>query len=545
MNLASLDFLLVARTESKISRRRRFVPPLIYSAPAMLVAIGTLLPVAYLVLRALGAQNFIELLLRPRTFDVLVRTLALAGTVTLSSIVISIPLAWLTLRTDLPLRRMWSALTVLPLVIPSYVGGFTIVAALGPRGLLQQLLAPLGVERLPEIFGFGGAWLTLTLFSYPYVLLSVRAAVRGLDPSYEDAARGLGHSPWSVFWRIILPQLKPAIASGALLVSLYTLSDFGAVSLLQFDTFSRAIYVQYRGSFDRSLAAVLSLVLVAVTLAFLFAEARTRGRARYHRTTGSAKRPAPIGRLGGWRVPALALCALVVWLGVAMPVGVIGYWLAQGLTHGETISLVWQPMLNSLGASALAAVVTVLGALPIAILSVRFPGAWTSLIEHVTYAGFALPPIATALALVFFAANFVPWLYQTLVMLILAYTVRFVPQAVGPIRGSLLQINPHIEEAARGLGRAPLQVARSITVPLVWPGILAGGALVFLTTMKELPATLLLSPIGFTTLATQTWSATSEAFFARAAVPALLLVLFSSLSMIFVLAGEREGQTDR
>ncbi|MGH2593533.1 MAG: ABC transporter permease [Anaerolineae bacterium] len=509
----------------------------------MLVAAGTLLPVTYLVLRALGAEDFVGLLFRARTLEVLLRTLALSGAVTLASIVIAVPLAWLTLRTDLPLRRMWFALTVLPLVIPSYVGGFTLVAALGPRGLLQQLLEPLGVERLPEIYGFAGAWLTLTLFSYPYVLLNVRAAVRGLDPSYEEAARGLGHSATSAFWRIILPQLKPAIASGALLVSLYTLSDFGAVSLLQLDTFSRAIYVQYRSSFDRSLAAVLSLVLVTLTLAFLFVEARTRGRSRYHRSDSGSKRPAPLMRLGRWRWPALGLCALVVLLGVVTPVGVIGYWLAQGLAHGETIDFVGQPMVNSLGASALASIVTVLGALPIAILSVRFPGRWTALIEHVTYSGFALPPIAAALALVFFAANFVPWLYQTLVILILAYVVRFIPQAVGPIRASLLQVSPHLEDAARGLGRTPMQVVRSITVPLVRPGLLAGGALVFLTTMKELPSTLLLSPIGFTTLATQTWSATSEAFFARAAVPALLLVLFSSVSMIFVLAGERERTT--
>lgn len=511
----------------------------------MLVALGTLLPVAYLLLRALSAENFAELLFRQRTVEVLYRTLGLAAAVTFASIALSIPLAWLTVRTDLPLRRLWFVLTILPLVIPSYVGGFTIIAALGPRGLVQQALAPLGVERLPEIYGFFGAWLTLTLFSYPYVLLNVRAAVRGLDPGYEEAARSLGHSGWSTFRRVILPQLKPAIASGALLVSLYTLSDFGAVSLLQFDTFSRAIYVQYRGSFDRSLAAVLSLVLVVVTLGFLMAEARGRGRARYHQAGSGARQPAPITRLGRWRGLALVFCALVVLLGVVMPVGVIGYWLMQGIGRGETINFVWQPTLNSLGASALAAIVTLLGALPIAILSVRHPGAWTSLIEHVTYSSFALPPIATALSLVFFTANLAPWLYQTLLALILAYAVRFVPQAIGPIRASLLQVSPHIEEAARGLGRTPMQVVWAITVPLVRPGILAGGALVFLTTMKELPSTLLLSPIGFTTLATQTWSATSEAFFARAAAPALLLVLFSSLSMVFVLAGERESNERR
>jgi iron(III) transport system permease protein len=181
----------------------------------------------------------------------------LAAVVTAASVAVAVPLAWLTARTDLPGRRAWAVLAALPLVIPSYVGGFVLVSMFGPRGLLQDALAPLGVERLPEIYGLPGAALALTLFSYPYVLLTVRGALRGMDPALEEASRSLGSGGWATFFRVTLPQLRPAIVAGALLVALYSLSDFGAVSLLQFDSFSREIYTQYRSAFDRTPAAIL------------------------------------------------------------------------------------------------------------------------------------------------------------------------------------------------------------------------------------------------------------------------------------------------
>lgn len=533
-----------ARMPGRMSRAA--IPPAAFLVPGVLLAAGTLLPVAYLLVRSAGVEDLAALLLQPRIYQVLGRTVALALSVTLASMLLSVPLAWLTVRTDLPGRRAWSLLTALPLVVPSYVGGFAVIAALGPRGMVQGLLEPLGVERLPEIYGFGGAWLTLTLFSYPYMLLAVRAALLGLDSSYEEAARSLGHSSRSVFLRVVLPQLRPAVAAGSLLVSLYTLSDFGAVSLLQYDTFSRAIFVQYRGSFDRSLAAVLALVLVLVTILFLALEHRLRGSRSYHRNAAGTASPPVLARLRRWRWPALAFCSAVVLLGVVLPVVVIGFWLVQGLSQGQSLSVVWSPLVNSLTVSLLAAVVSVLAALPVAVMVVRYPGIISTALERVTYSGFALPPIATALALVFFAANYVPWLYQSLAILIFAYVIRFVPQAVGPAHASLLQVSPHLEEAARSLGRTQWRTTVSVTVPLMRPGITAGAALVFLTTMKELPSTVLLSPIGFTTLATKTWSATSEAYFAQAAFSALLLVAFSSLSMVFVLRTEgRPASTGR
>lgn len=534
---------LVTTVQTGWQRRRpgSHQPPVLLVVSAAVVAASALLPLAYLVIRAGGVGSRLgEILLRPRTLEIFLGSAGLALAVTLASAVIGVLLAWLTVRTDLAGRKFWGVVTVLPLVLPSYVGAFTLVSALGPRGLLQGWLEPLGIDRLPSIYGFPGAWLALTLFTYPYVLLSVRAGLRGLDPSLEEAARSLGRSPLRVFREITLPHLRPSIYAGSLLVALYTLSDFGAVSLLQFNSFTRAIYVQYNASFDRSVAAVLALLLVFLTLTILLLEARTRGKARYYRSSSGTVRQPRLVRLGRWQTPALAVCLLVTLLALVLPVGVIGYWLLRGLAVGEELRLDLGLVFNSLSAAGLAAVVAGLAAIPVVILSVRFPGRLSAWLERSAYLGYALPGIVVALSLVFFGANFATFLYQTLFMLIFAYVVRFLPQAVGSTRSSLLQISPRLEEAARNLGRTPLQVLLSVTGPLLKPGLLTGFALVFLTGMKELPATLLLGPTGFQTLATRTWSATEEAFFARAALPAVLLVLVSAVSVWLILSQEEK-----
>ncbi|HVM24101.1 MAG TPA: iron ABC transporter permease [Candidatus Limnocylindrales bacterium] len=518
------------------SRSRTPAPPAWLVGAGVLVAVLGVLPVAYLVILVAGnAESAAALALRDRTIAVLGRTLLLAGTVTTASVLIGVPMAWLTARTDLPGRRWWTVLGVLPLVVPSYVGGYAVVAAFGPRGALQSILEPLGIDRLPELYGFPGAALALTLFSYPYVVLSVRGALLRLDPAFEEVSRSLGRGPWRTFLSATLPQLRPAITAGALLVALYSLADFGAVSLLQFDSFTRAIYVQYRASFDPTLAAVLALMLVGCTAGVLLAESRLRGRGRYHRSGGGATRPAPIVRLGGWRWPALAFCATVIGLAVVVPVGTILFWLNRGLAAGEPFNLVVGPTVNSVVASGLAAILAVLASVPVAVLAVRHRGVIGSLVERATYAGFALPGIVIGLAFVFVAARYLPGIYQTLPLLLIAYLVRFAPEAVGITRSSLLQVSPRIEEVARTLGRRPSGVLREVTLPIIRPGLVAGGALVFLTAMKELPTTILLAPTGFDTLAVRIWSATSEGFFARAAGPALLMVLVAALSLVFVL----------
>ncbi len=517
-------------------------PPIIVWLPALLVALAMALPLAYLVLRTLGAgEEAWDLLFRLRVLETLGRTVLLALAVTAGSIALAVPLAWLTVRTDIPFRRVWAVLTVLPLVIPSYVGGFVIIAALGPKGMAQEYIAGplLGIERLPEIYGFPGALLILVLLSYPYVLLSVRGAMMGLDPSLEETSRSFGYGGRATFFRVVLPQLRPAVVAGSLLVSLYTLSDFGAVSLLRFETFTYIIYLQYDAG-ARTLAAVSSLVLVVLAVGILAAEARSRSRFRYHRSTVGTPRPPRLMDLGRWRWPALAFCGAVVLFSLVLPLGILGHWVVRGVLTGESLGLSWNTVLNSVYVSGLAAVAAIAAALPIAIMSVRYAGRVSGLLERVTYIGFALPGIVIALALVFFGAQYATPLYQTLIMLVFAYVVLFLPAALGATRASLLQVSPRVEEAARSLGKRPHQVLASVTLPMVLPGILAGGSLVFLITMKELPATLILGPIGFNTLATSIWSSAEAAFFAQTAAPALLLVAASAVPMAFIVL--RQGR---
>lgn len=518
----------------RVSGARR--PPALLVVPALIVGMVMALPLVYIVIRAAESDtSVLSLVFRDRTLGVLRNSVLLASAVAGAGTFIALPLAWLTTRTDLPFRRFWAILAGLPLVIPSYVGALAIVSALGPRGLLQGWLeGPFGVERLPDIYGFTGAWLALTLFTYPYIYLSVRAALKGLDPSLEDASRCLGYGAWRTFFGCVLPQLRPAIASGGLLAALYTISDFGVVTMLRYDVFTRAIYVQYRSSFDRSAAAVLAALLVLVAVGLVVAEGRIRGRNTYHALGSSAKRAPRTIALGRWTWPALVFCGVMALSALGLPIFVLVFWIVRGISGGEGLERLPDLIGNSLAAGSFAAVATTLAALPIAALAVRYRGWSAQLGARIAYLGYALPGIVIALAFVYFGANHAPAIYQTMLLLVIAYAVRFLPQAVGAQRLSMLQLNPRLEEASRTLGRSAFQTLARVTLPLTRPGVLTGAALVMLTVMKDLPITLILSPIGFNTLATEIWQYSTSGSYGRAAAPALALVLLSAIPSLLL-----------
>jgi iron(III) transport system permease protein len=520
-----------------LGRRRR--PPVGLAVAATASAVVVTLPLAYLVVRAAsGGTEAWSVLARERLAGLIFDTAALVMAVTAAAVVLGVPLAWLVTRTDLPGRRVWGVLAALPLVIPSYVVALSLLAAFGPKGMLQQALAGIGVERVPDVYGFPGAFAALALATYPYVYVLTASAFRDLDPSLEEAAHALGRRSFGVFRNVTLPVVRPATAAGALLVALYVLSDFGAVSLMQYDSLTRAIFLQYRALFDRTPAAVLAIVLVGLTAIVLFLELRSRGRARFYRAGRGAGRPASVATLGRWRWPAVVFCALVVGLALVVPLGVLSYWVVRAVSLGVPLEAAWLPAVNSVLVSALAAGAVVAAALPVALLVVRYPARWTRGLEATSYLSQALPGIVIALALVFFAARFAAPVYQTLSVLVVAYVVRFFAQALASSRSALLRVDPALEDAARGLGRSRTRAFATVTAPLVAPGILAGATLVFLSTMKELPATLLLRPIGFDTLATEVWTATSLGLYSEAAVPALLLVA-AAAPFVYLLTGRR------
>jgi len=493
-----------------------------------IVGLAAVLPAAYLAVVVFGDFSAaLETALSSRALETLLRTAALTAAVVVTSVAIALPIGWLTVRTDLPGRRLWAVLCTLPLVIPSYVGAYLLVAALGPNGMVQEAL---GVDHLPSIYGFTGAWLVLTLFTYPLVLIPLRATLRRIDPQLEDAARAMGRSPLEVFRTVVLPQLWPVIAAGSLLVALFTISDFGAVSILRFRSFTSEIYIAYQSSFDRVAAASLGAVLVVAMLALLFASSKVRGAKAVHRLGPGTLRPAPPYRLGRWRWPALAFCSLIVLVAFALPVGVLVYWASKGISTGSTsLNTIAALGGNSLLIAAWAAAIGAVAALAVAALVVRYPSPASRLVERLSHAGYALPGILVALGLVFFATRAVPALYQTIALLVFAMTIHYLPLAIGPTASSLLQLSPRIEEAARGMGRGQAEVFRTITIPLARGGMMAGAALVFLHAMKELTVTLILSPIGFKTLATDIWTQTTYGFYEASAIPALVLLAVAAI----------------
>ncbi len=520
---------------------RRLQPPGLLTTAAVLVGCAMALPLVYLAIRSLGASmDAWELFLRPRTAQILWRSVQLVFVVTIGCLVVGVPLAWFTTRTDLPNRRLLAVLCALPLVVPTYVGAFLYISALGPRGLLQDTLSPLGVTRLPEIYGLPGAALSLILLSYPYVYLTVRASLLRMDPSLEESARLLGHGAFDTFLRLTLPQLRPAMVSGSLLVALYTLSDFGAVSLMRYESFTWAIYQQYLGSFDRTVAAMLSIGLVGLASLVLVIEGLARGRSRYYRSSSGSERDQPVIALKKWRRPLGLYAWTIVAAALGLPAAMLVYWLVNGVMSGEPLLLLWGATWNAVSVSALAAVVATLLAVPVAAKAVRSPGLVASTVYRFSHTGYAMPGIVVALALVFFASRLASPLYQTMWLLLFGYLVLHLPAALGAVRSSLVQISPRLEESSRILGSSQLRTMLTVTGPLLRPGLFMGGALVFLITVKELTATLILSPLSFKTLATAVWSASEEAFFAQAAAPALMIILVSSIPMAFLILRERK-----
>ncbi len=494
--------------------------PALFAAAVLAVAVA-LLPLGYLAVRTVeaGPARIADELFSARVGVLAVRSIGLATVVTLACVVLGVAAAYLTTRTDLPAPRAFAVLAALPLAVPTYIAAFTWVSA------------------VDTFAGFWASALVLTLCSYPYVFLPVAGALRRTDPAQEDVARSLGHRPWRIFRTVTVPQLRPAVAGGALLVALYVLSDFGAVAILGTDTFTRAIFTAFDLGFDRTGALVLSTVLVALTTVLLAGEWLTRRRgARYAAVGAGARRPHPPARLGAGRWIAVLGLLGVAALALGVPAVSLARRLVAGVSRPGTLPEIAVAAGNSLTVAATGAALTILLALPIGLLAARAPGLPASGVERLSYLTHALPGVVIGLSLVFFGVNVAFPLYQTRWLLALGYAALFLPLAVAAVSAAAAQAPPVLEEVARSLGRTPARVLTSVTLPLAAPGIAAGAALVFLTCMKELPATLLLRPTGMDTLATELWTHTGVAAYAAAAPYAALLVVLSAVPTWFLAA---------
>ena len=515
------------------------LPRWYFLLPAVLVGLSVLIPLSYLIVRALEADTDLsmELVFRYRNLTLLYNTLLLAfGTLVIGTI-IALPMAWITTRTDIPGRKLLTLLGVLPLAIPGYVMAYALLGFSGANGTLAMLF---GIE-LPRLSGFSGALTAISLYTFPYLYLNFRSALAGIDPSLEEASLSLGYRPREVFFRVILPQLRPAYYAGALIIFLYVLGDFGAVSLMRFETFSYAIYLQYAASYDRVYAAWLALMLLALTSTALVVEYKLLRGLFFHRIGSGSEKKLKMVRLGHWKWPAYIFVTILVLFSIVLPSSTIIFWMVEAFDASQLAGL-RRALTGSAMASAPAALLATALAIPLAYNSVRHPSRLTRGLERIAYLGYATPPLAFALALIFFTLNAVPVLYQTLALLIVAYALHFLAEAIGPVRSSLYQASPRLEEAARSLGYGRLKAFFFTTFPVMRNGLIVSAAFVFMSAMKELPITFLLAPVGYETLAVNVWSYTAEAMFAQAAPYALVILLFSTLFVGLLFAKEWTGR---
>ena len=501
----------------------------------IIIASTVALPILYLVIRSVNSYTeVLDLLNKAGLFWILFRTFTLVFLVTLISIIVGVFIAWVITKTDLAGSKIYSVMVILPLIMPSYIGAMTFLEIFSPRGLLQKVLSPFGVEKLMNLNGLIGATIVLVLLTYPYVYLIVRSALKKMDPSLEDAARVMGYGSIRTFRIVTFPLLRPAVVASGLLVALYTLSDYGAVSMLQYQTFTSVIMLQFESAIDRNIAYALSTVLTLVIILILVIEGGLLKNRVYYNVTGGVIRKQTLLPLGHWKYVLPCAILIPVILGVFGPISVLLAWLVQGIANEQNLQQVVDPLKNTIFVSFVAAIVTGLLALPISLVTVGTSGFSTKILERVTYLGFGLPGIVVALSLVFIGINYISPVYQTLWLLIFGYVIISLPIAGGTIKSALLQLSPKTNEAAVSLGHSGLRSFISITFPQIKPGIFAGSAIVFLVVMKELPATLILSPNGFDTLATSIWMSFNDAYLTNVAVGSLVLICASGIPLILL-----------
>jgi iron(III) transport system permease protein len=482
--------------------------------------------------------------------ELLVNTAILVVGVGAGTVALGVSLAWLTTTCDFPGRRWLDWALMLPFALPAYVLAFVFLGAMDFSGPVQaglRALFGLPSNWALEVRNAGGVVFVMTLVLYPYVYMLARVAFVGQGGNTFEAARSLGLSPLQAFRRVSLPMARPAIIAGLSLALMEALADFGAVAVFNFDTFTTAIYKAWFGFFDLQSAAQLASLLLALVLVALTVERHFRARSRYAETSrpGANRR----FRLTGWRRWAASAYALAIFvLAFAAPAVQLGIWAWESRIHLDAryTDLLWHTFV--LGASA--AVITVTGAFVLAFTQRYYGDRLTRLSVRVGTLGYALPgsvlAVGVMLSLTWIDNRLADaWLWLTgqepglllagtVISLLLAYFARFLAVAFGPVDSALERIRPSLREAARSLGAGQWEVVRRIYVPILRPGLLTAGLLVLVDVMKEMPATLLLRPFGWDTLAVRIYELTSEGEWERAALPAVALVLVGLVPVVLL-----------
>ena len=488
-------------------------PPLLFAA-AVLVALAVVTPLVFLVVQAFqtGWSTLEPLLFRSLTAQLLWNTVSLTVVVTALCAVVGTALAWFVERTDLPGRPVWAVLVVVPLGIPDFVVSF------GWRAIF------------PAFGGFWAAVMVMTLAVYPLVFLPVAANMRNADTAQEEVARSLGLGRLSTFWKVTVGQARLAILGGSVLVALVCLAEFGAFEILGFRTLTTEAFTEFTVGFNTAAGCAFSLILVLLGVMLLAGEGFARGKGRAARVgSGAARvlRPRPLGR---GTLPALAGVAALVVLALGVPVGAIAWLIVEGGTSTVPNASIWGATLTTFGYAAGAGLVATIAALPVGLLSVRFPGRRIVALERTSMLILAVPGIVIALSATYVTESLLEgrW-YQTTPLLIVVYAVMFFPMAVVSVRAAVARAPVGLEEVGSSLGVSRRSVFFRVTLPLIGPGLAAAFCLVFLETATELTATLILIPTGVQTLATGFWAQETNLSYAAAAPYAGLMVIIAAV----------------
>lgn len=527
----------------------------LWRLPAWIMAGLVLLPISVIVLSWGSDQTEIwQHLIETQLGTLLKNTLILVLGVGLWVVALGVSLAWLVATCEFPGRRWLDWALMLPLAIPTYVVAFVVLGLMDYSGPVQTLWRQwLGNDAwFPDVRSPTGVVFVMVTVLYPYVYMLARSAFLAQGRGLMDAARLLGHSPWHSFWRVALPMARPAIAAGTALALMETLADFGAVAVFNYDTFTTAIYKSWFGFFNLPAAAQLaSLLLLFVGLA-LYAEQRARGNSRFHQQPRRTREAYQLQGTKAWA--ASAYCLLVVIIAFVVPVTQLLLWVIE-TGASDMNQRYWQLIGHTFSLAGMAATATTLFALLVA-YSLRLRGKHhLSGSARIASLGYALPgsvlAVGIMLAFAFFDQQLINPLREllgleprqilvgSLFALVLAYMIRFFSVGFGPVQSSLERIRPSFQEAAHTLGANQWQVLKRIYLPLLTPGLLTALLLVLVDTMKEMPATLLLRPFGWDTLAVRVYEMTSEGEWERAALPALTLVLISIPPVIVLIRRSR------
>lgn len=517
--------------------RQQLVAPLqlLVLANAALI----LLPLGYVTALALSADGMVwHRLWSTRIPELLINTVSLAGAVAFLALILGVSTAWLIARFEFRGREFWEVALVLPLAMPTYVLAYVYNYLLGFGGPVEHFWQAIaGPEaRIFSPQTFLGATLVMALDTFPFVYLLTRGALLTMNVSFEEVARTCGASRLQTVRRVTLPLLRPSIVAGMALVILYVVSDFGAVSLLRYQTLTYAVFQQMTGRSDNQAASILSILLVVLALLFLLTERWFRYKSRFYQTTGRYRVP-PRFRCGlGKAAVFTAYLAAIVGAAFGVPAYLLVEWSlspeARAILDARFFGFMW----NSAFLSVLAATAGVLVGLPLAYLASRKP-TWLNIgCLQAAYAGYVLPGPVAALAVLVLALKLMPFFYGTAVVLVIAYVLHFIPAGLQSLEPALQQITPNLEEVARTLGLGVQETWRRVTLPLIRNGFIAAWVLIFLQTMKELPATLLLRPVGLDTLAIRVWLEASEEYYQLAAPSALLIVLVGLPALILLLS---------